>query len=114
MQSTRQNKVARLIQKELGDIFLKSKTVLDLDNKLMITVTTVRVTPDLKIARSYLSIFPSELAADAISKLTSAKKQIRFQLGNLVRNQLKEVPDLEFFIDDSLDYIDRIESLLKK
>lgn len=111
MFSIKQNKVARLIQKELGDIFLKEDVGLPVE--VMVTITVVRVTADLGIARVYLSIFPSKGNTELINFLNLNKKHIRFLLGNRIRNQMKEIPDLDFFVDDSLDYIDHIEELLK-
>ena len=80
----------------------------------MITVTTVRVTPDLGLAKIYLSIFPSGESEKDLEKVSSATSSIRNDLGKLVRNQLRVVPELHFFLDDSLDYIDNIDSLLKE
>ena len=78
----------------------------------MITVTTVRISPDLATSRIYLSIFPSTGGEDVLGKVISATGSIRNELGKLVRNQLRVVPELSFFLDDSLDYIDKIDSLL--
>jgi len=112
MESTRQKKVARLLQKELGDIFQKKGN--EFDGK-MITVTVIRMSPDLSIAKVYLSIFPSEKQEETTLESIQAKtSQIRYELAKLVKNQLRVVPELNFFIDDSLDYIDNIEELLKK
>ena len=125
MDSTRQNKIARLIQQDLGDIFLKEMKPA-IGNSL-ITVTKVRVTSDLSIARAYISIFPvgtmpvtadtpagttatTQLVIDAI--LTHAS-DIRRRLGLREGKQLRIIPNLEFYLDDSLDYIENIEKLLK-
>ena len=110
MDSTRQNKIARLIQKELGDILLKlSKET----RGIMVSVSAVRVSPDLGIAKGYLSIFPSEKAAEVANNLNENIKAIRFELGNRVRHQLRIIPEIRFYIDDSLDYIENIDKLLK-
>ena len=110
MDSTRQNKIARLIQKELGDILLKlSKET----RGIMVSVSAVRVSPDLGIAKGYLSIFPSEKAAEVVNNLNENIKAIRFELGNRVRHQLRIIPEIRFYIDDSLDYIENIDKLLK-
>jgi len=111
MESTRQKKVARLIQKELANYFLRqSKT---LYAGAFITVTTVRMSPDLGHARVYLSLFKSDDPKALLNQITEEKKDIRRQLGEMVRKQLRIVPDLEFYIDDSLDYFENIERLLK-
>ena len=112
MTSTRQQKVARLIQKELGQLFQeKARTVF---SGKMITVTTVRMTPDLGLARVYLSIFPLEKEEDFISVIRDQVKMLRHELGNRVRHQIRIIPELVFILDDSLDYMDKIETLLKK
>ena len=111
MESTRQNKVARLLQKDIGEILQRSR--IDLPSGVMITVTKVRVTPDLKIARVYLSLFPTNKPDEIMHEINTQNKQIRYLLGKRIRHQLKEVPELEFFIDDSLDYIDKLDNILK-
>ena len=81
---------------------------------VLVSVTRVRVSPDLSICTAYLSIFPSEKAEELLKNIQANDKAIRFDLGRRVRNQLRIIPELRFFIDDSLDYIDRIDELLKK
>lgn len=81
---------------------------------VMVTVTRVRVSPDLSICTAYLSIFPSEKADEIIENIHANEKTIRYELGTRVRNQLRIIPELRFFIDDSLDYIEHIDQLLKK
>ena len=99
METTRQNKISRLLQKELSDIFLAEtrKT-----HGIIISVSVVRVSPDLSTAKAYLSIFPPEKSAEMIENI------------NANTNQLRKTPELSFFLDDSLDYIENIDSLLKK
>jgi ribosome-binding factor A len=80
----------------------------------MVSVTRVKVSPDLSICTAYLSIFPSEKAEELIQNITKNEKQLRYELGTRVRYQLRIIPELRFFIDDSLDYIERIDELLKK
>ena len=80
----------------------------------MITVTKTTVTKDLSIARSYLSIFNAEDTDAAIQQVRANTKDIRYRLGVKVRNQLRVIPQLEFFVDDSLDYAENIERLLKQ
>ena len=111
MQETRQNKIARLLQKELSQIFQEQTRSL---HGVMVSVTRVKVSPDLSICTAYLSIFPSEKGEGLISNITRNEKKIRYELGTRVRYQLRIIPELRFFIDDSLDYIERIDELLKK
>lgn len=80
----------------------------------MISVTRVRVSPDLSICTAYLSVFPSEHSTELLNNIESNLKTIRYELGTRIHNQLRIIPELRFFIDDSLDYIDRIDELLKK
>lgn len=109
--STRQNKIGRLIQKELSEFFRRE--ALTLAKGKMVSVTAVRVTRDMSLARCYLSIFPSEGAAAVIAEIKLHKGHLRGELGQAVRFQLRHVPELEFFLDDSLDYIEKIDNLLK-
>ncbi len=111
METNRQLRVSRLIQKDIGEILQLSGR--DWTPGAMITVTKVYVTSDLSIARVYLSVFgknPTEI----INLVEMKAGEIRKQLGKRVKNQLRHVPELRFFIDDSLDYIENIENLLKK
>lgn len=110
MESIRQSKVARLMQKELGQYFQQEASKLVPGG--MITVTIVRMSPDLGLAKVYLSIFPSEKSEEAMIEINHAAKSIRYQLGKLVRHQLRIVPDLIFYLDDSLDYAEKIDDLL--
>ena len=89
MQETRQNRVARLLQKELATIF-QSQT--QATHGVMVSVTQVRVSPDLSICTAYLSIFPSEKAEEIIKNITANEKTIRYDLGTRVRNQLRIIP----------------------
>lgn len=110
METTRQQKISRMLQKELGEIFLLYAREL---HGTLITVSNVRISPDLGIARTYLSIFPSEKAAAVLEQINADTKAIRFDLGKRVRNQLRIVPELFFHVDDSLDYLENIDNLLK-
>ncbi|MBO5823996.1 MAG: 30S ribosome-binding factor RbfA [Prevotella sp.] len=110
MQETRQNKIARLLQKELSIIFQQQTRMM---RGVMVSVTRVKVSPDLSICTAYLSIFPSDKGEEIIKNITASEKAIRYELGTKVRHQLRIIPELRFFIDDSLDYIDRIDELLK-
>jgi ribosome-binding factor A len=108
--STRQNKVARLVQREMADILLKLNKS-KYSGKL-ISVSIVRVTKDMGIARVYLSIFPSEFSQEIIEDIRLHAKQLRGDLGRKLGKSLRVIPELEFYIDDSLDYIDNIDKLL--
>ena len=110
METTRQNKIARLLQKELGDIFLlQTKSM----HGVLVSVSAVRISPDMSIARVYLSIFPSEKGEELIKNINANMKSIRYELGTRVRFQLRIIPELKYFLDDSLDYLERIDELLK-
>lgn len=111
MQETRQNRIARLLQKELSLIFQSQTRAM---HGVMISVTRCRISPDLSICTAYLSIFPSEKSDELLANITKNEKTIRYELGTRVRNQLRIIPELRFFIDDSLDYIEHIDELLKK
>ena len=111
METSRQQKIWRMLQKELGEIFLLYARKLQ---GTLITVSSVRVSPDLGIARTYLSIFPSEKANAVIEQVNADTKAIRFDLGKRVRHQLRIVPELYFHVDDSLDYLENIDNLLKQ
>jgi len=111
MESTRQKKVSRLIQKELADIFLKNNK--DLAPGKLVSITIVRVSPDLSFAKVFLSVFPSTNQDEVLDTYREHVSKIRFELGQKVRTQLRIVPEIAFFIDDSLDYIDNIDKLLK-
>ena len=81
---------------------------------VLVSVSAVRVSPDLSVARAYLSIFPSERAQELIGNINANVGQIRYDLASRTRYQLRRTPELSFFIDDSLDYIDHIDQLLGK
>ena len=111
MQATRQQKIARLMQTDLGDIFLRyAKRI----GNLLISVSEVRISPDLSIAHIYLSIFPSNRAEDVLQHIMEDQKTIRFELGNLEHNQLRIIPELNFHLDTTLDHMERIDQLLGK
>ena len=111
MQETRQNRISRLLQKELAEIFQSQTRQM---HGILVSVTRVRISPDLSICTAYLSIFPSEKGKELLQNITRNEKSIRYELGQRVRNQLRIIPELRFFIDDSLDYIEHIDELLKK
>jgi ribosome-binding factor A len=111
METKRQQKVARLIQKDLSDIFMHATR--EITQGRMITVTVVRMSPDLSLARVFLSIFPSDAAGKILENLQHHVKHIRLELGRKIRYQLRIVPEIAFFVDDSLDYAEHIDNLLK-
>ena len=112
MESTRQKKVARLVLKELSQIFnIESNNIL---GSIMISITAVRISPDLGYANIYLSVFPVTDPEDALDKIKKNGSLLRKKLGIAVRNQLRVVPELNFYIDDSAEYAEQIDNLLKK
>ena len=110
METTRQNKISRLLQKELSEIFLLQTKAMP---GVLGSLSAVRISPDMSIARVYLSVFPSEKAEEIVKNVNDNMKTIRYELGTRVRHQLRIIPELKFFVDDSLDYIEKIDSLLK-
>ena len=110
MESKRQQRISRLLQKDLGEIFQHETR--SLTGGAMITVTKVQVTRDLALSRVYLSLFGTEDKQALLEKIREHKNEIKYKLGNRIRNQLRAVPELEFYEDDSLDYIDNINKLL--
>lgn len=111
METTRQQKISRLIQKDLSEIFRLQTAKM---GNVIISVSAVRVSPDLSIARVYLSVFPSEKSQEILEHIKASSKTIRYELAQQVRYQLRKTPELSFFLDDSLDYIEHIDELLKK
>ena len=111
MDSIRQNKVARLIQKDLTELFRQECK--EYAQGAMLSITTVRVSPDLSYAKIYVSIFPSDRTESVMRGFEEHNKTIRYQLGKKVGKQMRIVPELRFFVDDSLDYIEKIDELLK-
>lgn len=111
MESTRQAKISRLLQKDLSEIFRQQTAKMQ---GVIVSVSTVRVSPDLSVAKAYLSIFPSEKSAEVLANIKESSRTIRYELGQQVRFQLRKVPELQFYLDDSLDYLDNIDNLLSK
>lgn len=111
MATVRLEKMSALIRKELSLIFQLNMN--RLFHGVMITVTHVRLAPDLSHAKSYLSFFPSEKAQDALRNVEDHAKQIRKMLGEKTGNQLRRIPELAFYRDDSMDYFEEIDRLLK-
>jgi len=111
MDTIRQNKVSKLIQKDLSEMFQKECKEYAIG--AMLSITTVRVSSDLSYAKIYVSIFPSNRTETVMESLTKHNKSIRFILGRKIGKQMRIVPELRFFVDDSLDYINKIDELLK-
>jgi ribosome-binding factor A len=111
METTRQNKIARLIQKELSDIFQKQTSAM---RGVLVSVSACRISPDLSIAKVFVSIFPSDRAPQVMQLLEAEKRTLRGELGRQVGSQLRIVPEIDFHLDSTLDYVEHIEELLKK
>ncbi len=112
MDSIRLNKVSKLVQKELGDILQREFS--HLYKGSLLTLTLVRVSPDLSVAKGYVSIYGAKNKKEILDLLNETVSEIRFSLGNKLRHQLRKIPDIHFYIDDSLDEVEKIERLLKK
>ena len=109
MESKRQAKISRYLQKELSEIFRRQTAAL---GNVLVTVSTVRVTPDLSIAKVYLSVFPSDKSSVILENIKKQSKTVRYELAQNVKEVLRKCPELQFYLDDSLDYIDNIDRLL--
>lgn len=111
MESKRQQKIARLLQKDLGEIFRLFAT--QQPGGYLITVTKVNISPDMSLAKVFLSLFGPGDKQEVFRSIKDQKKDIRHQLGVRVKGQLRIIPDLDFYIDDSLDYIENLDKLIK-
>lgn len=109
MESKRQAKISRYIQKELSEIFRKQTARL---GGVLVSVSTVRVSPDLSIAKVYLSIFPPEKSNEILENIKKQSKTVRYDLAQAVKEVLRKCPELQFYLDDSLDYAENIDRLL--
>ena len=109
MEGKRQAKIARMLQKELSEIFRRQTAAM---GNVIVSVSAVRVSPDLSIAKAYLSIFPPEKSQQILNNIKQQSKTVRYELAQAVRQTLRKCPDLAFYLDDSLDYIDNIDRLL--
>lgn len=112
MDSQRQLKVSRLIQKELGEIFQRETRLLF--GNALITVTQVRVSPDLGVAKVYVSLFNVPDTKALLESIKVHTKEVRMKLSERIKKQVRIIPNLNFYLDDSLDYALRIDELLKK
>lgn len=111
METTRQQKIAKQIQKDVAEIFQKEGA--SIVRGSLVTVTAVRISPDFGYAKIYLSIFPFGKNAEVMAEIGRQNWFIRRELGRRIRNQIKNIPELQFFLDDSLEYIEHIENALK-
>ena len=109
METKRQAKIARLIQKDLSEIFRRQTSAL---GGVLVSVSQVRISPDLSIAKAYLSIFPPERSNEILENIKKQSKTVRYELAQDVKEVLRKCPDLQFYLDDSLDYIENIDRLL--
>lgn len=109
MEGKRQAKISRLIQKELSEIFRRQTAAM---GNVLVSVSAVRVSADLSIAKVYLSIFPPEKAAEILENIKRQTKTCRYELAQAVKDTLRKCPDLNFYLDDSLDYVENIDRLL--
>ena len=111
MQTTRQQKIESLIQQDLGNIFLNYARRI---GNVLISVSEVRISPDLSIAHVYLSIFPSDKAESILRQIEQDSRSIRYEMGRLERNQLRIIPELNFHNDVTLDRMEHIDELLAR
>lgn len=111
MDTTKTSKVNRLLQKELSELFRLQTAAL---SGVLITVTSVSISPDLGIAHVRLSIFPNDKAEELLKSIRHDAATVRYDLAKRIKSQLRKMPELYFHIDDSLNYLERIDELLKK
>ncbi|MDN3595961.1 MULTISPECIES: 30S ribosome-binding factor RbfA [Zunongwangia] len=112
METNRQKKIGGVLQKDLAEIvnnFLRDAGI----NGILISVSKVKVTTDLSIAKAYLSVFPQKHAEEILKELNEVKYKIKHEMAMRTKNQLRKMPDLSFFIDDSLEYIENIDKSLQ-
>jgi ribosome-binding factor A len=112
METIKQQRVASVVKRALSEIFVNEAK--DMFGDAMITVTVVRVTSDLKLAKVYVSIYGVDDKNAILQDLQILKPQIKNLLVQKIRHQLRWMPDLQFYIDDSLDYIEKIDNILNK
>lgn len=112
MESTRQLKVGRLVQKELSGVFIKEGQ--NIYGRVLVSITMVRMSTDLSVAKVYLSIFPNEKSNEVLKALNDAKPKVRYDLGQKTKGQMRIIPELIFYFDDSAAYFEKIDNALKK
>jgi ribosome-binding factor A len=110
-ESNRQKKFGKLIQKELSEVLAREFSI---EGSPMLSVTVVRGTPDLKIARIYVSVFPDDKAPLAIGELSTRNREVRQLLAGRLRHQLRFIPELQFYLDDTLHEVDQLEKLFQQ
>ena len=111
MESTRQHKIARLIQKDMSDILLRFART---QHGVLISVSEVRVSSDLSIAHIYLSIFPQDRVAETMQTIEENAPHFRGEMGTLERHQLRVIPEIRFHLDETIDRMEHIDELLKR
>ncbi len=111
-ESKRQKQIAGVIQEEMNDIFLRFG--INMMDGGMVSISQVKITPDLLEARIYLSLFQLKDPEAALKRIEDRKREIRGELGNRVKQQLRRIPELRFFKDDTLDHVFKMEELFKK
>lgn len=112
METTRQQKIGKQIQKDIADIFLKEGAYIV--KGVLVTVTAVRVSPDFSYAKAYISIFPFDKNSEVMNTITDNNWFIRKALGSRIKHQVKSIPELSFFLDDSLEYVESLERAINK
>ncbi|MGN6645969.1 MAG: ribosome-binding factor A [Cytophaga sp.] len=112
MESVRQQKVARLIQKEMADIFLKESRMLF--GNVFISITTVRMSPDLSVAKLYLSIMMAADKKSMLKEIQAQSKELRKLLGERIRKQVRIIPEIVFYLDDNVDYANHMDEVMSK
>ena len=112
METQRQKRIAGIIQSDIADVLRRALADSGFRN-LVVSVTQVKVTVDLTLAKVYLSVFPTNHVSDFMKEVELSKSAIRHELARRTKDQLRRMPELAFYLDDSLDYIDQIERSLK-
>ncbi len=113
MESNRQKRIGKVLQKEIAEYIRVTFLTNNIKGGVMVSVTQVSVTVDLSIAKVYVSIYPFEKAQDTLLEIEKMKYQIKHHVAVKTKNQLRKMPDLSFFIDDSLEYIKKIDEAIK-
>ena len=108
-ESNRQKKFGKIIQKELSEIFQRE---ISLEGQPMLTVTVVRASPDLRMIRVFISVFPDEKGAAAIAELELRYKEVRGHLGHRIKKQVRYIPEIQFFLDDTMLEVAKMDALL--
>ena len=109
MENTRLNRIERLLQKELGDMFIHVPSTF---KGTILSVSEVRISPDLSVAKAYISVFPQNQSDYVIETLKNSSRSIRYELGKRIKNQVRVIPELIFKLDETLDKLETIDRLL--